>query len=318
MVTAPNRIIIPLSKAHYAHERTIYKIGFGRARNASSCITANEGDEADDSNLCMAADKYASRRARLVLKPADEHGVAEVYGVSVLRCHHPPVDATTEASTPRFCIMHAETGSEYRTKISLLVWKLVSTRPLMIQVGRRGRVESVVSEGFRIPQVARFRVRRLVDGNWEAARSRTHDVPLVPEPSRRALAASRAAISAETDRPPQPSISHFAMIAMSFQNDYLRAQYAELAERYNAFEPIVQVNGAILIDDVLHGRDEDGTLSEPRRVQMCGCCETVPANAVAAACGHLYACMRCARSLEGRCPICRRDSPFIELRCATA
>lgn len=45
----------------------------------------------------------------------------------------------------------------------------------------------------------------------------------------------------------------------------------------------------------------------------CVVCLEEPLGAVFIKCGHLCACQRCAATLRGKCPICRRTGPVLDV-----
>lgn len=314
------RITIPLTAAYYSPESTIYQITLGDECSAANNIFLPAEPEGEVQ--CMAADKKARRTARLVLGTPNEHGIVKAVGVSVERCSNLAVPPTTDEQIHQFCEEHMPGGPRHEKAIS------VSTRRLMEQT-------SLIMTGVRhsSTRVIRLRLRRVAEGNWAASRFYTHDLPLFmrPRQQRRQMRLAQAAqnpapeleaggedvpffaqtyVDVRQNAPPafgaqvsEPSM-YVLLCWLVVKLDEMRSEIERLAARQPP--ATVNVGGAILLEDTIEGRV---------RLQLCGCCETVPANAVAVACGHLYACVLCVRDLEGRCPMCRSETEFIELRC---
>lgn len=304
-----SRIMLPLSIAYYDTRRTIYKLKFGNSRLAANYVSSSDNAEP----RCMAAAVNASRSAKLVLDEANEFGIAKVRGVTVRRCPNRAstaegaADVLPDCTRPVvFCPEHSEGGVSYTRNLSIRMRALVFGIPPLLSTAR----------------VARFRIRRVTNGDWDTSRLRTHDMPLIPKRRAPTLLGARVrptvapapSLAVSDGEEAEPSSHQTLRLTLAtwrlfLENDALRKENARVTEQIRNFEPIVFVNGAILINDEVEGG--------AKPVQMCGCCEAVPANAVAVECGHLYACIPCSRHLEGRCPLCRSATTFVELRCAT-
>lgn len=404
-----SRLFLPITIAYYEPTRTIYKLRFGRARDAADYAALTGSADSGLETRCMATDKNAGRTARLVLAEPDAFGIARVRGISVRRCSgvalpNNNVETGESRRTRVFCASHSEGRENYNSNLVVRMQTLVFGVPDTCEA-----------------KIARFRIRRVINRDLDTYRLYTHDIPIIPQrrigvvvrsrntltvqrgpppllptpqveqdrysasgpheqggpPSRiaavmrfgepemvqRALTplllaqtpllgafppadgetpgpydqgpsaqpntlyqgyyddtaetASEATRELENDPDvgvPAPTATEISLqflnsLRLEIDNHILRTEYHRLQEQYQNFEPVVQVNGAILVDDTVQGSG---------RVQICGCCETVPANAVAVECGHLYACIPCTRRFQApRCPLCQTETGFVELRCAT-